>query len=195
MAAYVARRSIRFYTQDMVPGAEISRLREVREYRSIVRKSVKRMKLWFLWASILLVPTVGRACSCSPPGPVSSIKIGDSVIFRGIATEVTNIRDAHVFRAYRVHFVVKEVFSGNPEPEEIVYTSHPMACGFNFEPGSEYVVFTYRNAYDNTLGTSMCSRTAKLSAGIDNESVTWMRAHIKHSPSTSHQVKHRGQTK
>ena len=161
----------------MIPNVEISRLREVREHRSMVRKSVKMIINWFLWASVLLVPTVGRACSCSPQGPVSSIKIGDSVIFRGIATEVTYSRDAGVSQAYRVHFVVKEVFSGNPKPEEIVYTSHPMACGFDFKPGSEYVVFTYRNTNDNTLGTSLCSRTAKLSAGIDNESVTWMRAH------------------
>jgi hypothetical protein len=38
-------------------------------------------------------------------------------------------------------------------------------CGFNFEEGAEYVMFTYKNTEDSELWTSHCSRKAKLTAG------------------------------
>jgi hypothetical protein len=76
------------------------------------------MRDWLLWTSTLLVPGIGHACSCMPEGPVSSIELGTSVIFRGIVTEVTFNPNADPHRAYRVRFAVKEMFSGDPKPEE-----------------------------------------------------------------------------
>jgi hypothetical protein len=179
----VARSTIRFYTHDMNLDAEISRLEKVRAYRSMMRKSVKTVRDWFLWASMLLVPAIGHACSCISEGPVSSIKLGTSVIFRGTVAEVTFIPDADTGGRYQVRFAVKEMFSGDPKPEEVVYTSPGGSmCGFDFEQGSEYVVFTDQSTKDKTLRTSICSRTSKLSPGVDNESVTWMREHKEHNP-------------
>jgi hypothetical protein len=139
---------------------------------------MKTMRDWLLWTSTLLVPGIGHACSCMSEGPVSSIELGTSVIFRGIVTGVTFNPNADPHRAYRVRFAVKEMFSGDPKPEEVVYTSPGLAmCGFYFQQGSEYVVFTYHGNKDDTLETSICSRTANLSPGVANESVTWMRQH------------------
>jgi hypothetical protein len=67
------------------------------------------MRDWLLWTSTLLVPGIGHACSCMPEGPVSSIELGTSVIFRGIVTEVTFNPNADPHRAYRVRVAVKEI--------------------------------------------------------------------------------------
>jgi hypothetical protein len=163
--------------------AEIGGRKKVRAYSNILRKTVKTLRDWFLWASMLLVPAIGHACSCLNQGPVSSIKLGTSVIFRGTVAGVTFIPDADTGGRYRVRFAVKEMFSGDPKPEEVVYTTPGGSmCGFHFDQGSEYVVFTDQSTKDNTLRTSICSRTSKLSPGVNNESVTWMREHKEHTP-------------
>jgi hypothetical protein len=152
------------------------------------------MRRWLMLAGMLLTAAVGHACSCGGPGPVCSIELGTSMIFRGTVVERTLIRPPAVaFKGsdgttvygvsggkYRVRFSVQETFSGVPEQEAVVYTYEQNSmCGFNFEEGAEYAVFTYKNTEDGELWTSHCSRTAKLTAGVENESVMWMRARPK----------------
>ena len=75
---------------------------------------------------------------------------------------------------FKVRISVAETFSGDPKPEQIVYTAQQgSACGFPFEVGREYVVFTYAN--ETQLWTSHCSRTALLEPGVENAAITWMR--------------------
>jgi|GEM_PF-3172600 len=140
----------------------------------------------------LLYGTVtGYACSCIAPGPVCSIQLGSSTIFRGTVIESTLIPNISTTKKadgteirlsgngrYKVHFKVAETFSGKPETEQIVYTSQQGSmCGISFQIGREYVVFTY--THEGELLTSRCSRTALLEPGIENAAVSWMRAHVK----------------
>ena len=156
------------------------------------------MRRWVLLAAIFLVAAMAHACSCMGPGPVCSIDLGTAAaIFRGTVIERTLIRPpstpykrpdgsvGYVLSGgrYRVRFAVQETFSGAPGQEATVYTNEQSSmCGFNFEEGAEYVVFTYNNTADNELWTSHCSRTAKLTPGVENESVTWMRSRAKALP-------------
>jgi hypothetical protein len=79
-------------------------------------------------------------------------------------------------RTFRVRLSVVETFSGEPKAEQIVYTAQQSsACGFPFQVGREYVVFTYVN--ETQLLTSRCSQTALLEPGVENATVTWMRAY------------------
>ena len=133
------------------------------------------------------LPGVGWACSCFAPGPVCSIELGKTVIFRGTVTELTLIPNIMLMKKadgtevkvhgngrYRVRFAVQETFSGAPVQEAVIYTNEQSsACGFPFQVGREYVVFT--SAAEGELWASKCSRTALLEPGVENESVTWMR--------------------
>ncbi len=152
---------------------------------------------------VWLVAGMGTAgaCSCFGPGPVCEIALGTATVFRGTVVDVTlepnpttlNLKrpDGTPLRVrgngrYRVRFAVAETFSGAPAQERTVYTAESSsACGFPFEAGAEYVVFTYLAGDDpafaqraGELWVNKCSRTAKLVAGREgeNESVAWMRS-------------------
>jgi hypothetical protein len=113
--------------------------------------------------------------------------MGSSTIFRGTVLEMTLIPNIQTVRrpdgtqvqligngTYKVRLLVAETFSGKPEAEQIVYTAQQSsACGFPFQAGKEYVVFTYRDK--DQLWTGRCSRTALLQPGTENEAVAWMR--------------------
>jgi hypothetical protein len=115
--------------------------------------------------------------------------MGTSTIFRGTVIEsalVPNVQtvkqpngtEAQVYGngTFKVRLAVAETFSGEPKAEQIVYTSQQgSACGFPFQVGREYVVFTYLN--NSQLWTSHCSRTTLLEPGVENASITWMRAY------------------
>ena len=166
------------------------------------RPALLRALRWVWLATVALV-TAGpaRACRCFGPGPVCEIALGEATIFRGTVVDVTlepnpstlNMRKADGTPMqvrgngrYRVRFAVQEMFSGAPAQERTVYTAESSsACGFAFEAGAEYVVFTYV-AKDSPpfaekageIWVDKCSRTEKLVTGHEqlNESVAWMRS-------------------
>jgi len=141
------------------------------------------------FASLFWVVSNAYACSCGGPGAVCSIQMGSSTIFRGTVVESTltpNIttvqgpdgKDMRVTGngTYTVRLSVAETFSGEPKTEQIVYTSQQgSACGFPFQLGREYLVFTYEK--ETQLWTSRCSRTSLLEPGVENAAITWMRAY------------------
>lgn len=148
------------------------------------------MRGYILIVLLAASTAAGHACSCTGPQPVCAIEMGTSAIFRGIVVERTLEDNVHYAKKpdgstvewhgggrYRVRFAVEETFSGEPRQEMTVYTnSQGSACGFPFEDGGEYVVFTHQDKEKDALWTSRCSRTAKLRAGEVNESMAWMRA-------------------
>ena len=135
----------------------------------------------------ILSSGVSHACSCLFPGPVCSIQIGTSTIFRGTVLEIKLLPNIQTIKGadgttqqligngrFRVRFSVAETFSGQPQIEQVVYTNQQSsACGFAFQEGREYVVFSYAN--DGDLWTSHCTRTTLLEPGVDNEEIRWMR--------------------
>jgi hypothetical protein len=145
------------------------------------------IKLLILISSFQLALGVGHACSCGGPGPVCSIQLGSSSIFRGTVIERTLIENVQMMKQpdgtsmrvvgngkFVVRFAVQETFSGEANSEAVVYTAQQSAaCGFPFAVGREYVVFTYQ--HEGELWTSRCSRTALLEPGVENAAVVWMR--------------------
>jgi hypothetical protein len=149
------------------------------------------IKLLCLISSFQLALGVGHACSCGGPGPVCSIQLGSSTIFRGTVIERTLIENVQMVKQldgtlmrvvgngkFVVRFAVQETFSGEVNSEAVVYTAQQSsACGFPFGVGREYVVFTYQ--HEGELWTSRCSRTALLEPGVENAAVVWMRNRSK----------------
>jgi Carboxypeptidase regulatory-like domain len=140
-----------------------------------------------LWAVILLLlPTCAEACSCIGPTPICSAYWTSPVIFRGKVIEQTLLRPAPQPvknpdgstdtiigpGKYRIRFAVAETFRGKSEREIIVYTNEQSsACGFPFEDGKEYVVFTYADRESSELSTSHCSHTHE----VTDDDLRWMR--------------------
>lgn len=148
-----------------------------------------RVRLQLLFMSLLtLWSSVGYACSCMKPGPVCSIQMGASTIFRGTVTEITLIPNIQTVTGadgktqqligngrFRVKFLVAETFSGKAQIEQVVYTNQQSSMrGFSFQGGREYLVFTNDN--NGELWTSHCTRTTLLEAGTDNEAIRWMHS-------------------
>ena len=140
--------------------------------------------------AFLLVPASSHACSCLGPRPVCSAYWQSQIIFRGRVAEQTLIsstdetienldgtyRTVHGPGYLRVRFSVLEMFRGESQSQEIdILTSEQSsACGFPFETGAEYLVFSDTNEKTNELWTSVCSHTHELQPGV--EDLTWMRA-------------------
>lgn len=132
-----------------------------------------------------------EACSCAGPNPICSVYFGTPVIFRGTVVERTLVRppvqtvknlDGSTSQimspgTYKVRLAVSEIFrGGNGKHELTVYTAEQSsACGFPFEMGVEYVVFTYENKAGDQLWTSKCSKTHALKQAGSDTDVDWMR--------------------
>lgn len=130
------------------------------------------------------------ACSCAGPNPICSVYFGTPVIFRGTVVERTLIQpplqtvknlDGSTTQiispgTYKVRLLVSESFrGGNGNKELTVYTAEQSsACGFPFEMGVEYVVFTYENKAGDELWTSKCSKTHALNQAGSDADVDWM---------------------
>ncbi len=132
-----------------------------------------------------------RACSCREPSPVCSVYFGTPAIFRGLAVEkVLERPPAQTMRdqdgkpyqimgsgRYRVTFAVNEQFRGETKRQVTVYTSdESTACGFDFQPGTEYVVFAGTNRQGDQLSTSVCTMTHAVRDLAKDEVVQGMRA-------------------
>ncbi len=146
--------------------------------------------LWFMLALFWAVNTA-CACSCAGPNPVCSVYFGSPVIFRGTVIDksleqppLQTIRNLDGSTSqirspgtYKVRLAVSESFRGGEGEQELtVYTNEQStACGFPFEVGVEYVVFTYRNQSGDQIWTSKCSNTHALKEpSLDND-LAWMR--------------------
>ena len=142
---------------------------------------------------LLAAGDVAKACSCFGPQPVCSAYFGTPVIFRGTVLEMTLERSSlqtirnldgtisQVVRPgiYKVRVAVSESFRGVEGRHELtVYTNEQSsACGFPFEVGMEYVVFTYQNKGEDQLWTSKCSNTHALQHDSSHDSdLEWMRS-------------------
>lgn len=128
--------------------------------------------------SVLSVAAMVEACSCgTPPSPSSALREADRV-FRGVVVNSTpmEIRAGAPSSNDPVvlEFDVKEVWKGAMEARVSLWTAREeSSCGYPFEVGREYLVYTsraMRKPVDGLPGltTGRCSRTALLEeAGED----------------------------
>lgn len=100
-----------------------------------------------------------QACSCAPP-PAPKIALEQSAaVFVGKATKM----EAAGFNN-RFQFSVSKKWKGiEGNTALIVSASDSAACGINFEPDRDYLVYAYKMKGDDQLRTNLCTRTARLS--------------------------------
>jgi hypothetical protein len=145
-----------------------------------------------LLAMSVLIPAAqsAMACSCGGPNPICSVYFGSPVVFRGTVVEKTLERppiqevrnlDGSTSKImtpgiYKVRLSVSEGFRGAEGKQELTVSTNEQssACGFPFEVGKEYLVFTYKNEAEDQLWTSKCSKTHALQSSTDMD-LEWMR--------------------
>jgi hypothetical protein len=132
---------------------------------------IRRIPLLALFA-FLVAPAAARACTCShnPPGKCPGLK-EDSAVFLGTVTAVEHLEspasaapataDAATGTARLTHyqFRIDERFTGPDAAEIDVYSGGEDGdCGYRFEEGGQYVVFTHVGN-DGRLLATICSGT------------------------------------
>ena len=113
------------------------------------------------------------------PGPICSAYWQSPTVFRGkVLSQTLTTGDTTEFNYYRVRFAVLEMFRGETQTREITIQTpeQSSACGFSFEDGREYLVFTYAGSPGSEPSVNKCSRTHVLDPGVDDPDVSFMRA-------------------
>jgi hypothetical protein len=138
-----------------------------------------RKFLFVLFTGILLINSSGifpvdkaYACSCASVEPNEAFEKAEAV-FTGKVLNIKQQRKqegvvgAIEYRDVNL-FEVQETWKGINQSQVIVYDNgHDVSCGFNFEVGKTYLIYTYKGK-DGGLYTGLCSRTEEISkAGED----------------------------
>ena len=109
------------------------------------------------------------ACTCVKPGPPCKALGEASVVFSGTVKGVTEGARKQKpngevdFSPRLFKFSVEEIFSGNPtRVTEVATGLGTDDCGYPFVTGASYLVYAYRDAKDDRLYTSSCTRTKRV---------------------------------
>lgn len=119
-------------------------------------------------ASLLLInPPHSYACSCAVPGSVSAELRNSSVVFAGKVTDSESFGALmNGYPQMRYTFQVSEVWKGSVKSTIIVESGMGGGdCGAGFVDDEEYLVYAYGTG---PYYTSMCTRTASLSAATED---------------------------
>jgi hypothetical protein len=106
-------------------------------------------------------PSTAEACSCMRPGPPDVERDRADLVFVGTVTgaERTARGDGPLGGDVVVTFGAVQLIKGEPpSPLAIKTAASSAACGYNFEAGSEYLVYAHDRDGEPWVG--LCSRTA-----------------------------------
>ncbi len=130
---------------------------------------MKKITLYLVgfFALLIFTTTDAYACSCIPSGgeplkqQIAKAKKDSAAVFSGKVLEI--IKKPENYQIV-VKFQVQSSWKGNVSKQITVTTASDSAmCGYNFEVGESYLVYT-SGADVKNLRTDICTRTAKLSA-------------------------------
>lgn len=111
-------------------------------------------KLLLLGACLVVIAPLAAGCSCAQVSVDEAIN-GSSYIFSGVVTAIEERSDGYV----DVNMAVSTVWKG-PDHRGVEVTTHSSSatCGFPFQEGESYLVYTD----SEHKSVSLCSRTAEL---------------------------------
>ncbi len=123
------------------------------------------------------------ACSCvsadSVCGVLSKIKNKnyDKTVFVGTVDSIEKVKifddeENEYIHFDKIFFEISEIFSGKIGQKEFVYTfSDGTSCGYLFEVGKSYLVYSAYNEDFKIFGTSLCSATKEFDSAKNEISV------------------------
>jgi hypothetical protein len=155
------------FNNDAVPTAwifvkQVSKMTRFTTFRVPLLAGMVAALLLAGWGAWAASPAYACSCIVSPP-PQEALEDAEDVF----AGEVLEITEAETDMYIDVRIRVDQTWKGVDDPEVTVRTpDNSAACGFYFEVGQEYLVYT--SEMEGEIQVSLCSRTALLSdAGED----------------------------
>lgn len=114
---------------------------------------------------------VTYACSCAMPGSPTEEMAKSGAVFSGKVIEIVDRNKNGLTHSsadpMEVVITVDEIWKGIDESQVVVVTERDSAsCGFQFEVDKNYIVYASKDG--DQLRASLCSRTALLSAAVDD---------------------------
>lgn len=99
-------------------------------------------------------------CSCMMPESATVESDRATAVFAGEVTAKTLTGEQH-YGDYRVEFTISQLWKGDiGNTISITTANNSAACGFNFETGENYLVYTYGDITD--MQVASCGRTSLL---------------------------------
>ena len=129
-----------------------------------IARAALSLALLAIWLSASV--ETGYACSCVPPGSPREALAESHSVFRGVVASIATVEREDgswgTDDPVDVEFSVSEVWKGPLSRTRSLKTVRSSAsCGFEFELGAEYIVYTYDDS-----SVSLCSRTHSLATGF-----------------------------
>ena len=117
-----------------------------------------------IWLSASAAPSY--ACDCPSPGSPSEALAQSHSVFRGVVTSISMVeREDGSWGSddpVAVEISASEVWKGPTSRTRTLETVRSeVSCGFEFELGAEYIVYTHDDSF-----VSLCSRTHSLATGF-----------------------------
>ena len=110
------------------------------------------------------------ACSCMMPGnPASELEKADSVF----QWTVTNISTKRFGKQNIVEFDIAGYWKWNVSDSTVITQESSAACGYNFEEGKDYVVYSWFDSDNDEHYVNLCSRTTTLENAGDDLAELW----------------------
>ena len=118
---------------------------------------------------LLLIDSVGFACTCIPPESPSKELERSAAVFSGKVIEIrVSEEETDIFAQVEAVVEVERAWKGVEKKTVSVFTSaHSSACGYGFKKGERYLVYAGSNR-DERLITSICSRTRRMNKAGDD---------------------------
>jgi len=113
-----------------------------------------------LSSSVIVENKPAYGCSCMMPESATVESDRATAVFAGEVTEKTLMGEQH-YGDYHIDFAVSEIWKGDiSNTISLTTANNSAACGFNFEAGETYLVYTYGDTTD--MQVASCGRTSLL---------------------------------
>ena len=124
---------------------------------------MKRVLFSLFVLVVCLDPVSVYACSCEEPGTPTEERDESTSVFAGIVVRVDTLTLQQGYMVVDILFAVQRIWKGPDSTAVIVRTAACSGlCGYFFEVGETYLVYTFADSETGALWTNICTRTNAL---------------------------------
>ncbi len=121
---------------------------------------MKRVLLSLFVLVVCLDPASAYACSCEEPGAPTEERDESTSVFAGVVVRVDTLMTQQGYEAIHVLFEVQRIWKGPDSTAVLVRTAACSGlCGYFFQVGETYLVYTFADRETGALWTNLCTRT------------------------------------
>lgn len=121
---------------------------------------MKRVLLSLFVLVVCLDPASAYACSCEEPGAPTAERDESTSVFAGVVVRVDTLMTQQGYEAIHVLFEVQRIWKGPDSTAVLIRTAACSGlCGYFFQVGETYLVYTFADRETGALWTNLCTRT------------------------------------